>query len=240
MGTCCAIHSRPHNVEIEVKHLLWRRGLLECNPELITTIRRMCKTNPNVFQLSGIKIHNDRLIIFSHDHQTHILSWHLTLTDPVPFILNRASELLSHFNLLTQNAQQLNILRNLLYNSLDDTSHEYKVTIEEDVLTVYVDGLWRCGVGLMVVQPEPNPNLAPNPEPEPNPEPQFEIKRSDTPNSEKLADCVICLVQKSSHIMLPCGHVCVCDVCAGLMKQFRERKCPKCRTVLTHVKKAFF
>jgi len=43
-------------------------------------------------------------------------------------------------------------------------------------------------------------------------------------------DCVICIEQPSSHVVMPCGHVCLCSTCAGTMSMQTDKRCPVCRS----------
>ena len=36
--------------------------------------------------------------------------------------------------------------------------------------------------------------------------------------------CIVCMARPKSHIAVPCGHLCVCGVCAERMQD-----CPYCR-----------
>ena len=48
--------------------------------------------------------------------------------------------------------------------------------------------------------------------------------------------CVICIDDQQTHVLIPCGHKCVCGVCA-------ERRvgepCPLCRTVCTFATRVY-
>ena len=44
-------------------------------------------------------------------------------------------------------------------------------------------------------------------------------------------DCVICMADKRSSIVLPCKHLCVCSDCGGLLVS-EKQKCPMCRQVI--------
>ncbi|KAL3905733.1 MAG: hypothetical protein SGILL_009557 [Bacillariaceae sp.] len=54
-----------------------------------------------------------------------------------------------------------------------------------------------------------------------------------TPSSEtpsKVKECVVCLERPVTHILVPCGHPCLCEVCATSQGLSRLRsKCPECR-----------
>ena len=48
-------------------------------------------------------------------------------------------------------------------------------------------------------------------------------------------DCVVCLVNRADHVLLPCGHVCVCEGCAYLLNT-----CPICRQNISERKHVYF
>lgn len=41
--------------------------------------------------------------------------------------------------------------------------------------------------------------------------------------------CVVCLEEAPTHVMVPCGHQCVCGGCAGSIGRNCHDKCPVCR-----------
>jgi hypothetical protein len=41
--------------------------------------------------------------------------------------------------------------------------------------------------------------------------------------------CVMCLDARKDHIILPCGHQCVCKGCAGQLTRTKTPTCPLCR-----------
>ena len=47
--------------------------------------------------------------------------------------------------------------------------------------------------------------------------------------------CVFCLVEPADHVLLPCGHVCVCKSCAALVTT-----CPMCRADVSERKRVYF
>ena len=50
--------------------------------------------------------------------------------------------------------------------------------------------------------------------------------------------CKVCLVNKRSHVVLPCGHYCLCKVCAEEINK-TTRQCPICRTEDVSFKKLY-
>lgn len=61
----------------------------------------------------------------------------------------------------------------------------------------------------------------------------FELKEIINPPLEDMDDrdknCVICMSDLRNTIMEPCCHICICDLCANLMRTQVNRKCPMCR-----------
>jgi rubrerythrin len=51
--------------------------------------------------------------------------------------------------------------------------------------------------------------------------------------------CVMCFDAPKDHIIIPCGHVCVCEACANLLTQMSKPLCPICRTAIQHTNKVF-
>lgn len=62
----------------------------------------------------------------------------------------------------------------------------------------------------------------------------YDIPVDATP-ADGLHKCVVCLVEPADHVLLPCGHVCVCKSCADLLKT-----CPMCREVISENKHVYF
>ena len=68
----------------------------------------------------------------------------------------------------------------------------------------------------------------------------YDIPVNPTPVNPTPADgfhklCVVCLDQPADHVLLPCGHVCVCKGCAALVKI-----CPMCRADVSERKRVYF
>ena len=77
------------------------------------------------------------------------------------------------------------------------------------------------------VVPEPEPEAAPEPKPPPPPP-------SPKPLAKSVAECVVCLEAKMTHIVVPCGHYCLCEECAwGLTL------CPMCRAPIKQTLRVF-
>ena len=67
-------------------------------------------------------------------------------------------------------------------------------------------------------QAAPAPALAPNPT-----------------SAAAPADCIICMDTKATHIIVPCGHFCLCARCAS-----NQNQCPLCRAPAVHIIQGFF
>lgn len=55
-------------------------------------------------------------------------------------------------------------------------------------------------------------------------------------------ECVICMTNQRTHVLVPCGHRCVCEECAARLLSSAvplHRLCPTCRTPLTDVIKLY-
>lgn len=98
-----------------------------------------------------------------------------------------------------------------------------------------MDGLMRMVMARSMNDPVPpknpiNPDTfrcAPRPK-----DPEKELQKGTT----KENTCSICLDFKSNHLMIPCGHLCVCTVCANDLKDKGcEAKCPICAKEITNV-----
>ncbi len=46
-------------------------------------------------------------------------------------------------------------------------------------------------------------------------------------------DCCICLGEEPSRVLVPCGHLCLCEDCSD--KIYPNDKCPLCRQVIQHI-----
>jgi hypothetical protein len=51
--------------------------------------------------------------------------------------------------------------------------------------------------------------------------------------------CVLCLDAPKDHIIVPCGHQCVCEACAEKLKKARNPLCPFCRAPINATHKVF-
>ena len=55
------------------------------------------------------------------------------------------------------------------------------------------------------------------------------------PDSAAPADCIICMETKATHVIVPCGHFCLCARCAS-----NQTQCPLCRAPAVHIIQGFF
>ena len=46
-------------------------------------------------------------------------------------------------------------------------------------------------------------------------------------------ECTVCMDQANTHVLVPCGHKCVCAGCAELVRV--QGACPICRTAIVWV-----
>ena len=52
-------------------------------------------------------------------------------------------------------------------------------------------------------------------------------------------ECVVCFDAPKDHIIVPCGHQCVCEACAELLTNTRTPMCPVCRGPIRETMKVF-
>ena len=50
-------------------------------------------------------------------------------------------------------------------------------------------------------------------------------------------ECSVCMDQTNTHVLVPCGHKCVCSDCAELVRL--QGACPICRTAIVWVCEVF-
>ena len=51
--------------------------------------------------------------------------------------------------------------------------------------------------------------------------------------------CVVCFDAPKDHLIVPCGHMCVCAGCAELLTKTRTPTCPVCREPIQQTVKVF-
>lgn len=64
--------------------------------------------------------------------------------------------------------------------------------------------------------------------------PHWSNKKTTAPNDKNL--CVICQDRDKCVVLLPCRHLCICDICANKLIRLNQYECPLCRVPLgTHI-----
>lgn len=58
-------------------------------------------------------------------------------------------------------------------------------------------------------------------------------------DSKVSGTCCVCLGAPTTHVVLPCGHKCVCRECAAVIPTLGENKCPICRVEVMMVTEVF-
>ena len=53
-------------------------------------------------------------------------------------------------------------------------------------------------------------------------------------NDDAARECVVCLAAPRDHVLVPCGHNCVCDECCRAITS-----CPICRATVERAVKLF-
>ena len=65
-----------------------------------------------------------------------------------------------------------------------------------------------------------------------------EQQLSQLPLSDATNECTVCFNPPKTHVLVPCGHLCVCSDCAARIVN-DSRECPQCRSLVTHTYKVF-
>lgn len=60
---------------------------------------------------------------------------------------------------------------------------------------------------------------------------------ASAPASQGTGECVVCLDALSCYVLVPCGHLCLCEKCSRLFTVGSD--CPKCRAVIVQSIKAY-
>jgi hypothetical protein len=70
---------------------------------------------------------------------------------------------------------------------------------------------------------------------------QSQLGSSVVPPSPHLEEtlCVVCFEAPMDHIIIPCGHQCVCGACAEALKREPHPACPLCREPIIITAKVF-
>ena len=53
-------------------------------------------------------------------------------------------------------------------------------------------------------------------------------------------DCVLCWDGKADHVLIPCGHICLCSRCCRRNIASLKRKCPVCNKAFDRSLKVYF
>ena len=60
---------------------------------------------------------------------------------------------------------------------------------------------------------------------------QTEVKNTKMIDTQ---ECVICMSEKTTCIIVPCGHKCLCSICSITLRKNYSSKCPICRIDITN------
>lgn len=55
-----------------------------------------------------------------------------------------------------------------------------------------------------------------------------------------LQECVVCLEAEKTHVLVPCGHVCLCETCARDLQNSEMPECPLCRQMVERCMKVYW
>ena len=61
-------------------------------------------------------------------------------------------------------------------------------------------------------------------------------ERASNNSNSNYGECVVCLSERATHAVVPCGHMIACASCAG---QARLEQCPMCRGVVAQLMRVF-
>lgn len=62
--------------------------------------------------------------------------------------------------------------------------------------------------------------------------------KEENNSSEDNKQCIICLSEKREYLIIPCGHLCLCQNCKKNFKK-RDSKCPICRNKINFIQKVY-
>jgi len=65
---------------------------------------------------------------------------------------------------------------------------------------------------------------------------QIEGNYNEKEDKDKDKECCVCMERCPTHVLVPCGHKCVCEECAP---RFLMKECPICRKVVATIIKVF-
>merc|ERR1712107_617498 len=52
--------------------------------------------------------------------------------------------------------------------------------------------------------------------------------------------CVVCMTDPPTMILLPCGHICCCDQCVRAIRDARPSTCPLCRAHVSSTTRVYW
>ena len=55
----------------------------------------------------------------------------------------------------------------------------------------------------------------------------------------EVEECVVCMVNPRTHVLIPCGHQCICKDCVVRLRKLKPRACPVCRQPFTSEHQVF-
>ena len=61
-------------------------------------------------------------------------------------------------------------------------------------------------------------------------------ERASNSSNSNYGECVVCLSERATHAVVPCGHMIMCGACAG---QARLEQCPLCRGAVAQLMRVF-
>ena len=68
--------------------------------------------------------------------------------------------------------------------------------------------------------------------------PQKTDPAAATAESSAESTCCVCLVDSTTHIIVPCGHMCLCETCSSKISS-GSKKCPLCKANATQIIRVF-
>ena len=73
------------------------------------------------------------------------------------------------------------------------------------------------------------PHAVPVPSAPPPPDPAAGVSEAEASAAAVLGHCVVCLCKMRDVLFDPCGHLCLCSECSGVMVARDDWRCPVCR-----------
>jgi hypothetical protein len=68
---------------------------------------------------------------------------------------------------------------------------------------------------------------------------QLGVAPPAAPQLEEEALCVVCMDAPKQHVIVPCGHQCVCEACAQQLTQTTSPSCPVCRAPIQETTRVY-